>query len=96
MNQIDTLLVAVIEDPHIGQEMDDQESADRDQARQRVQAADEEFVPAENRSDVSHFRLDAPSAEVYCVPQRTFSSMGLIGASPSKMTRITERILERN
>jgi hypothetical protein len=48
VDQIDTLLVAVVEDPHVGQEMDSQESAHRDQAGQRVQAADEEFMPSEN------------------------------------------------
>ena len=55
VDQIDALLVAVVEDPHVGQEMDDQEPADRDQAGQRMQAADEEFMPPENRSNVCHF-----------------------------------------
>ena len=35
-------------------------AADGDQAGQRVKAADEEFMPAENRSNVCHFRLEAP------------------------------------
>ena len=64
VDQIDALLVAVVEDPHVGQEMDDQERADGHQAGQRVKAADEEFMPPENRSDVCHFRLEAPAAEV--------------------------------
>ena len=61
VDHIDTLLVAVVEDPHVGQDMDRQEGPDGDQAGQRVQAADEEFMPAENRSNVSHFRLEAPA-----------------------------------
>ena len=64
VDQIDALLVAVIEDPHVGQEMDNQERADGHQAGQRVQAADKEFMPAENRSNVSHFRLEAPALKV--------------------------------
>ncbi len=60
VDHIDALLVAVVEDPHVGQDMDRQEGPDGDQAGQRVQAADEEFMPAENRSNVSHFRLEAP------------------------------------
>ena len=50
----------------LSQEVDNQERADGHQAGQGVEAADEEFMPSENRSNVCHFRLKAPALEVVC------------------------------